>query len=133
MQLTHIRLLVTDFDACFRFYRDTMRFKVLWGEEGDGYADFQAGERIFLSLFGRGELAETIGTTALPADAECQDRAMLIFQVDDLDATVAQLKERNVQFVTDVKDHPSWGIRTAHLRDPNGALIELNVPLSQSE
>jgi hypothetical protein len=44
MQLTHVRLLVEDFDVCFRFYRDVLGFTVTWGAEGDGYADFQ-GER----------------------------------------------------------------------------------------
>ncbi|MCL4490146.1 MAG: VOC family protein [Chloroflexi bacterium] len=44
MRLTHVRLLVADFDACFRFYRDAIGFQVLWGKEGGGYADFQAGE-----------------------------------------------------------------------------------------
>ena len=34
MKLTHVRLLVNDFDACFRFYRDVMGFQVQWGDEG---------------------------------------------------------------------------------------------------
>lgn len=58
---------------------------------------------------------------------------MLIFQADDLDATVARLKAKNVQFVSGIKDRPDWGIRTAHLRDPDGTLIELNTPLAKSE
>ena len=43
MELTHIRLLVKDFDACFRFYRDVMGFRALWGDEGSGYANFEVG------------------------------------------------------------------------------------------
>jgi lactoylglutathione lyase len=43
MKLLSVRLLVSDFDSCFRFYRDVMGFRPTWGEEGDGYADFDAG------------------------------------------------------------------------------------------
>ena len=31
MKLTHVRLLVTDFPACFRFYRDVMGLTATWG------------------------------------------------------------------------------------------------------
>lgn len=133
MQLTHVRLLVADFDACFRFYRDVMGFPVLWGREGGGYADFQAGEGACLALFDRREMAKAVGTDALPGNAECQDRAMLILQVEDLEATVAQLRARGVQSMSDIQAHPEWGIRTAYVRDPDGTLIELNVPLLPSE
>ncbi len=133
MRLTHIRLLVKDFDACFRFYRDVMSFEVLWGEEGSGYADFHAGANVHLALFGRQAMAKAIGAADVPLEANCQDRAMLIFEVNDLEATVAQLKAKGAQFVTGIEDHPGWGIRTAHLRDPDGTLIELNSPLPKEE
>jgi catechol 2,3-dioxygenase-like lactoylglutathione lyase family enzyme len=30
-------------------------------------------------------------------------------------------------------DRPEWGIRTAHFRDPDGNLIEINQPLKETE
>lgn len=33
MQLTYVRLLVDDYEACFRFYRDVMGFGVTFGDE----------------------------------------------------------------------------------------------------
>jgi hypothetical protein len=53
--------------------------------------------------------------------------------VEDLDATVKKLRERGAQFVTEPKDQPNWGIRTAHLRDPDGNLIEINSPMPTTE
>ena len=41
MKLTHVRLLVNDFDACFRFYKNVMGFQVQWGDEASGYAEFR--------------------------------------------------------------------------------------------
>jgi catechol 2,3-dioxygenase-like lactoylglutathione lyase family enzyme len=133
MRLTHIRLLVTDYDVCFRFYRDVMGLEVTWGAEGEGYADFKAAEGIALALFGRKDQAEAVGTTNLPEDAEAQDRVALIFDVEDVDTRVADLKARGASFVTDPQDRPDWGIRTAHLRDPDGNLIELVSSIPRGE
>jgi lactoylglutathione lyase len=46
MKIDHVRLLVVNFVECFRFYRDVIGLKVLWGDEADSYASFvsQAGE-----------------------------------------------------------------------------------------
>lgn len=133
MKLTHVRLLVVDLDACFRFYRDVMGFEVLWGREGGGYAVFEVEGGVFLALFPRQEMAEAVGAAEAAVEVECQDRAMLIFGVEDVGATVAGLRARGAEFVGGVEDHPDWGIRTAHLRDPAGTLIELNSPLAQEE
>lgn len=133
MKLTHVRLLVDDFDACFRFYRDVMGFEVQWGAEGSGYADFRGRGEAMVALFSRQAMAETLGESAPPAMTPCVERAMLVFEAADLDSTVEMLKARGVRFVADLAERPDWGIRTAHLRDPEGNLIELNSPLPQAQ
>ena len=132
MQLTHVRLLVSRFDECFRFYRDVMGLTPTWGQEGDGYADFAAGPAN-LALFNRAAMADAVGAAGLPAEASAQDRVALILRVDDVDATVQRLQERGAAFVTGPTDHADWGIRTAHLRDPDGNLIELYVELPKTQ
>lgn len=119
-----MRLLVRDYPACFWFYRDVMGFNLLWGEENGRYADFRAGEAV-VALFRRDLMAEAVGTAALPADADVQDRALLNFAVEDVDEAWKQLKDRGVEFVTEPQDRPDWGIRTAHFRDPDGNLLEI--------
>ena len=133
MHLTHIRLLVSDFDACFRFYRDVMGLEAVWGEEGSGYADFKVGEGLALALFERQAQAEAVGTDHLPSKATSQDRVSLVFGSDDLDADFQSLKGRGVQVVAEPADHPEWGIRVAYLRDPDGNLIEINSPIPHEE
>jgi predicted enzyme related to lactoylglutathione lyase len=86
-----------------------------------------------VALFSRQAMAETLGQGELPSEAPCQDRAMLIFEAADLNSTVETLKARGVELVADLQDRPDWGIRTAHLRDPEGNLIELNSPLPESQ
>lgn len=128
LKLTHIRLLVSDVPACMRFYRDVLRFDVLWDDGEGNYVSFKTGD-VVLALNKKQSMATALGTTEKPASAECQDKVALILAVEDLDLVYQQLKAEDVQFITEPIDHPDWGIRTAHLRDPEGNLIEINCPL----
>jgi catechol 2,3-dioxygenase-like lactoylglutathione lyase family enzyme len=56
--LTHVRLLVRDYPACFRFYRDVMGLRATYGEEDTGYADFDAGAGVAVALDPDGNLIE---------------------------------------------------------------------------
>lgn len=135
MNVIHTRLLISNFAECFRFYRDVMGFKVSWGDENDTYASFTAaeGKEPMLAIFGRAEMADVIGTTGLPFDAPCQDRAVLVVGVEDVDEACLQLKSRGVRFVVEPADYPDWGMRAAYLRDPDGNLIELTGALQKSK
>ncbi len=123
MKWNQVRLLVNNFDACFRFYRDVLGLEVGFGHEGDVYADFRLTDETSLALFGREHMATAIG--APTPSAQHTDTVVLVFAVDNVDAAVAALKARNIEFVADPTDRPEWGMRTAHLRDPDGNLVEL--------
>ena len=122
MKLTHVRLLVDDVPACFRFYRDVMRFTPTWGVEGEGYADFDTGGGSTLAIFDRTAQREVVPL------GDAGDGAMLVLGVDDLDAALDGLRERGAE-PGPVTDRPDWGIRFAHLRDPAGTLIEVNAQI----
>ena len=135
MHLEHTRLLVTRFGECFKFYRDIMGFAITWGDEDSGYASFHDGHgaRVSLALFSRQSMADTVGLTKFPTDAFCQDRFMLIVQVEDVDATVERLSQRGIQFEVGPQDYADWGMRGAYLRDPDGNLIELSGSLDRGK
>ena len=122
MRLTHARLLVDDFAACFRFYRDVVGLEPTWGEESGGYADFDGGGAT-LALFVRSGMD---GRAELRASG---DGTMLVFEVEDVDAVAARVREHGVELESDPHDEAEWGIRVAHFRDPAGTLIEVNQPL----
>ncbi|HKV84923.1 MAG TPA: VOC family protein [Ktedonobacterales bacterium] len=128
---SYTRLLVRDFAACFRFYRDVMGLTATFGEENDGYADFDTGATT-LALFSRQHMADAVGSGGLPAQPEAQDRVALIFTVDNVDATAAELSSRGARFITEPQDRPDWGGRVAHFRDPDGTLIELFQSISMA-
>jgi lactoylglutathione lyase len=128
----HTRLLVDDYEGCFRFYRDVLGLEVSFGDENSGYADFAAGDSSF-SLFIRAAMEEVVGVLPDLAPGVERDRVVLVVGVDDLEATVLRLERKGANFALGIQSRPDWGIRTAHLRDPDGNLVELNVQLPHEQ
>ena len=132
MNLDNVRLLVSRFDECFRFYRDTLGFKATWGKEGEAYGSFDARGGT-IALFKREIMAGDVGTVDLPSDAVCQDKVALIFQVEDIRSEAAKLKSQGVKLITEPTERPDYGISVMHLRDPDGNLIEVMSPMPKDE
>jgi predicted enzyme related to lactoylglutathione lyase len=128
MKYAFTRLLVTNFRDCFRFYRDVMGFEVGFGTEDDTYADFVLGETN-ISLFDKMEMSQTLSTLDHPSRPVSQDHVCLTFGVEDVDEFYETLMDRGVDVLVPPTDHPDWGIRTVHFRDPDGNLIEVNQNL----
>ncbi|MEH1893250.1 VOC family protein [Nostoc sp.] len=124
LQLTHLRLLVSNYKDSFLFYRDLLKFDVDWGDEDSGYAEFNTGY-LKLGLFKKELMAEVVPRIEQPSYVVNRDKIVLIFAVDNVDEVYKQLKDQNAIVVTQPQDRPSWGIRTAHFRDPDGNLIEI--------
>jgi lactoylglutathione lyase len=115
MRFSQARLLVEDFAAAFRFYRDTLGLAVGFGDEASGYASFDTGTGT-VAIFERSGQADVVELRP-PGDS-----TLLVLEVDDVDAAVARLREH---VVSEPVDQPDWGGRVGYLRDPSGNLIEL--------
>jgi len=126
MDYTHQRLLVDDVEACFRFYRDVLGLGVQIPPGGGPYAELKTG-RTVIALFDRKLMAQSLSEPS--GVGRGSDRAALCFDVGDVDATHKALAGKGVVFVAPPTDRPAWMIRTAHFRDPDGNLIEINAPL----
>ena len=127
-KLTYIRLLVWDFTSCFTFYRDVLELPVVMGDENDFYGEFDSGP-IRLALFTRDLMADALGLEPSPTNVQTDDKVALVFSVEDVDSAYIILLQRGARFVAEPADRPEWGVRTAHLRDPDGNLIEINSAL----
>ncbi|MBN2554505.1 MAG: VOC family protein [Anaerolineales bacterium] len=128
LSLTHIRLLVWDVPACTSFYRDTLGLPLRFADEEGNYASFKTGD-VTLALFRRQAMQEVLGENTHSEDTPDRERAALVFAVDHVDRTVEELRRNGVAFLSEPRDRPAWGIRTAHFRDPEGNMIEINTPL----
>jgi predicted enzyme related to lactoylglutathione lyase len=131
MDVLYPRLLVRDFPAAVDFYRsvlqelyDVQPVKVIPEAQ---YANWDLDGQAGLVLFGRAMIAQTIGTSALPAEATAQDASMLVLKVDSVDAAVEVVEKLGATVLAPAQDRPQWGpnLRTAHLRAPDGTLLEL--------
>ncbi len=131
MRLDNTRLLVGDCAASFRFYHDLMGFTTHHGSEGDTYVSFDTGGGLSLALFQRDLMAAAVGAPA-PTGERGGDQAVLVFEVENVDAAAATLRDRGVAIVAEPQDRPDWGIRTAHVRDVDGNLIEIYHDLARA-
>jgi lactoylglutathione lyase len=128
MRLTDVRLLVRDFPTAFRFWRDTVGLPVRMGEEAGPYAEFDT-EAATLAIFSSTAMSNDTGVTSGRGGRGADD-LMAVFEVDDVDAKVRELEARGVRFVSQPTDQPSWRLRVAHFRDPDGNLAELYTRLA---
>jgi lactoylglutathione lyase len=121
MELVQVRLIVEDFAAMFRFYRDVLGFKPQVDDERGPYGKLSPPSgNAAIALQSRAHLKET-----LPALVDgVADRAVVVLKVDDLDATVAALRSRGARLLAEPSTQ--WGrLKVAHLRDPEQNLLEL--------
>ncbi|MFD4397554.1 VOC family protein [Kitasatospora sp. NPDC059811] len=133
MDALYPRLLVTRFAECFRFYRAVLPpltgAALVKGGAGGPYANWDVDGQAVLVLFDRAAMAAALGTTGLPERpaAPAQDAAMLVFRVASVDDAFALCLRHGGTPVVGPTDRPQWGpnLRSAHLRDPDGHLIEL--------
>lgn len=121
--LTHIRLLVDDLARMTAFYRDRMGYKTVV-DVPNTYVEFDTGAAR-LALYPTALMSGVMGTTV----GARGDDVVLGLQVGDVDAEARRLSMLGVTLVRPPQDQPAWLLRVAHLRDPEGHLIELWAPL----
>lgn len=70
-------------------------------------------------------MAEAVGLSPGRYPAGNVGRSALIFEVKDVDAVAKRLRRRGVRLLAGPTNRPAWQLRTVHLRDPDGYLIEI--------
>lgn len=134
MKFSGLRLLVDDFAKAFKFYSETLGFKVTWGDAQSGYASFDIGAGPDgLAIFPSDYMASVVGNAELTLPKNNRERTMLILYVDNVDKSYEELSARGVKFVNKPVDMPDWGMRVVYLRDTEDNLIELNMPLPKEQ
>ena len=114
----HTCFTVSDLDRSIAFYRDKLGLEEAFDfrrEDGQRYGVYlYLGERNFIELF-EGELQES---------ADGQSFRHICLEVDDINETVADLKERGVEISKPkLGRDQSW---QAWITDPDGNRIELH-------
>lgn len=133
MELNCIRLLVEDFDKCFKFYSETLGLNVTWGKIGGDYASFDIGIPSGLSIFKSDLMASAIGNSEKTLPIDNREKIAIILKVDNVDTSFRDLANKGVEFVNKPTDMTGWGMRTVHFRDPENNLIEIWSELAKEK
>ncbi|MEU0003364.1 VOC family protein [Streptomyces sp. NPDC006314] len=122
MELAQVRLLVTDFAACYRFYADVLGLKPQSGATEGPYEKFSphAGSA-GIALQDRVMMAEVLQELDETATGH---RSLVVLRVDDLDAYCAEITSRGATLLHGPAPMAER-MRVAHLKDPEGNLVEL--------
>jgi catechol 2,3-dioxygenase-like lactoylglutathione lyase family enzyme len=118
--ISAVTLFAEDLAATKRFYLDVFGLPIHY--EDDVSAVFKFGATL-INLLSVSEAEGLIGPAAI-ASPDAGSRFQFTLDVDDVDATCAQLQARGVQLINGPMDRP-WGIRTACFRDPAGHIWEI--------
>ncbi|MEV7070407.1 VOC family protein [Streptomyces sp. NPDC093990] len=119
MELAQVRLLVTDFAACHRFYADVLGLKPQSGATEGPYEKFSpATGSAGIALQDRSMMARVLGDTATG------HRSLVVLRVDALDTYCEQITARGATLLHGPAPMTDR-MRVAHLKDPEGNLVEL--------
>ncbi|MHA2172076.1 MAG: VOC family protein [Candidatus Kariarchaeaceae archaeon] len=124
-ELSYVRILTKDFPKSFNFYQNQVGLEIKLGDENSTYAEFKTGNTI-LALFKCKLMHEALGIDMEDCVQECQDKNVIIFAVENVEEEYQRLKENGIIFLTGPTDRPDWSVRTAHFRDPDGTILEIN-------
>lgn len=118
--ISAITLLVEDLAATKQFYLDVFGLPVHFEDEVSAVFRFRD---TLINLLQVSEAPELIAPARVaPPDAGA--RFQFTIEVDDVDATCADLAARGVELLNGPIDRP-WGIRTAAFQDPAGYIWEI--------
>jgi len=129
MKFSNVRLLVKDYETCFKFYTEKLGLEAAFNIESC-YGSFKVAEGIEgLAIFTSDLMAPAVGNTDKSQPTDCREKMMVSFEVENVDETFKTLSAKGVEFINQPTDIPGWGMRVVHLRDPEENLIELFTPL----
>ena len=128
--LNYVRLLTDKYNEMWDFYAIKLGMNPRLGKENGVYEEFRINGAV-LSIYKREYMGNALNTTLPAFPKKPNDTVVIILQVPNVDDAYKELNERGVTFITKPEDREEWIIRTAHLRDPDGNLIELNEPIKK--
>src|SRR3989338_1274952 len=108
--LAYVLLPSSDLVRSVGFYKDVLGLPLIWLEREQGHAAVQADDLLLV--------------LSIREPAKGEGGAVLAFEVDDMEAAYATLREKGVGFPKGIEEH--GGRRTARFADPDGNLLELN-------
>lgn len=118
--ISTVTLFVEDLAAAKEFYGKVFGLPVIFEDPDSAVFRFGA---MLVNLLKTSAAGELIGPAAV-ASPDAGSRFQFTIDVDDVDATCADLAARGVTLLNGPMDRP-WGVRTASFVDPGGHIWEI--------
>jgi lactoylglutathione lyase len=118
MKMTTVRLFVDDPSGCADWYKK--HFDLEERANAGVYVELDTGE-CKLGFFQRDAMNQVLQGGLRAAG----DSHLINIEVENLDEAVEVLRAAGVEIEIEPHDQPDWFMRVAHVRDPEGNLVEL--------
>lgn len=115
-----VTLFVEDLEAARQFYQDVFGLPVTFATDDSAVFNFG---NIMINLLQIASAGELVAPAAVASNM-AGSRMVFTIEVDNVDATCAELAARGVALLNGPMDRP-WGVRTASFRDPGGHIWEI--------
>ncbi|MGF1571238.1 MAG: VOC family protein [Nodosilinea sp.] len=124
LKYLYTRLNVANYAACKAFYQDVLGFQIGFEDPLDQYVELATGVTK-ITIFDRQHLREFVGPSEELTYSPHRAGTALTFEVTDMDAALAELKQHGVKLIRSPAMFSDMGFVSACFRDPDGNLIEL--------
>ena len=121
-QIHHVAIIVSDYKKSRKFYVETLGFQII----RENYRPSRGDYKLDLKLEGcELELFSASGNPPRPSYPEACGLRHLAFRVDDVDAAIAELREKGIE-TEPVRVDEFTGKRMTFFQDPDGLPLELH-------
>ena len=121
-QIHHVAIIVSDYKKSRKFYVETLGFQII----RENYRPARGDYKLDLKLEGcELELFSASGNPPRPSYPEACGLRHLAFRVDDVDAAIAELREKGIE-TEPVRVDEFTGKRMTFFQDPDGLPLELH-------
>ncbi|MBU8697094.1 MULTISPECIES: VOC family protein [Bacillus] len=120
MKMKYTILYVNDVEASIHFYQHVLGFPMKLRVES--YVEFDTGD-VTLSINSRRDVKDALGLP-VPEANQASQTFEIGFVVDDVEQTIAAMKEKGVSIIKEPAKKP-WGQTVAYVADPDGHFIEI--------
>jgi catechol 2,3-dioxygenase-like lactoylglutathione lyase family enzyme len=118
--ISALTLFVEDLEAAKEFYDRAFGLPIYFQDDDSAVYNFG---NTLINLLKIDEAPGLIGPAKV-ANRDAGARIQLTIEVEDVDATTADLQSRGIELLNGPIDRP-WGIRTASFQDPAGHIWEI--------
>ncbi|KAJ3042121.1 hypothetical protein HDV00_008204 [Rhizophlyctis rosea] len=135
-KFTQLRILTTNFARSFQFYNTTLSLPLKNGSQTGPYACFTLPNSSDIALFDRSAMLASLFSSETdsaghnvssmnePQGAE-PGAFVLVLKVDNVEDVLQEVQAKGAEVVKGVTERKEWGLKSGHIRAPEGTLIEL--------